>query len=134
MSIVEILMRSISGYIFIIPGIILYFGALRKSAKRQTPLHITTAFIFCYYLIGILTMTGIGKLKAFDPTLVLVPFRDMISGPIDTMLNIILFVPLGFSCRYCIKSIDILAVLHWSVFFCHYLLKLSRCSVEERQI
>ena len=96
MSIVEILMRSISGYIFIIPGIILYFGALRKSAKRQTPLHITTAFIFCYYLIGILTMTGIGKLKAFDPTLVLVPFRDMISGPIDTMLNIILFVPLGF--------------------------------------
>lgn len=96
MSIMEILIRSISGYIFIIPGIILYFGALRKSAKRQTPLHITTAFIFCYYLIGILTMTGIGKLKAFEPTLVLVPFRDMISGPIDTILNIILFVPLGF--------------------------------------
>lgn len=92
----EILIRSISGYIFIIPGIILYFGALRKSAKRQILLHITTAFIFCYYLIGILTMTGIGKLKAFEPTLVLVPFLDMISGPIDTMLNIILFVPLGF--------------------------------------
>ena len=96
MSIMEILIRSISGYIFIIPGIILYFGALRKSAKRQILLHITTAFIFCYYLIGILTMTGIGKLKAFEPTLVLVPFLDMISGPIDTMLNIILFVPLGF--------------------------------------
>ena len=74
MSIMEILIRSISGYIFIIPGIILYFGALRKSAKRQILLHITTAFIFCYYLIGILTMTGIGKLKAFEPTLVLVPF------------------------------------------------------------
>ena len=73
MSIMEILIRSISGYIFIIPGIILYFGALRKSAKRQILLHITTAFIFCYYLIGILTMTGIGKLKAFEPTLVLVP-------------------------------------------------------------
>ena len=72
MSIMEILIRSISGYIFIIPGIILYFGALRKSAKRQILLHITTAFIFCYYLI------------------------DMISGPIDTILNIILFVPLGF--------------------------------------
>jgi len=47
MSIMEILIRSISGYIFIIPGIILYFGALRKSAKRQILLHITTAFIFC---------------------------------------------------------------------------------------
>lgn len=134
MSIMEILIRSISGYIFIIPGIILYFGALRKSAKRQILLHITTAFIFCYYLIGILTMTGIGKLKAFEPTLVLVPFRDMISGPIDTILNIILFVPLGFSYRYCIRNMGILAVLHWLVFFCHYLLKLSRCSVEERQI
>lgn len=65
MSIVEILMRSISGYIFIIPGIILYFGALRKSAKRQTPLHITTAFIFCYYLIGILTMTGMNEQKQY---------------------------------------------------------------------
>ena len=96
MSIMEILIRSISGYIFIIPGIILYFLLLRQFAKKQTPFHITTAFIFCYYLIGILTMTGIGKLKAFEPTLVLVPFRDMISGPIDTMLNIILFVPLGF--------------------------------------
>ena len=46
MSIVEILMRSISGYIFIIPGIILYFGALRKSAKRQTPLHIKQHLYF----------------------------------------------------------------------------------------
>ena len=98
MSIMEILIRSISGYIFIIPGIILYFGALRKSAKRQILLHITTAFIFCYYLIGILTMTVIGKLKAFEPTLVLVPFRDMISWPIDTILNIILFVPI-LQCR-----------------------------------
>lgn len=63
----EILIRSISGYIFIIPGIILYFLLLRQFAKKQTPFHITTTFIFCYYLIGILTMTGIGKLKAFDP-------------------------------------------------------------------
>ena len=43
MSIMEILIRSISGYIFIIPGIILYFGALRKSAKRQILLHITNS-------------------------------------------------------------------------------------------
>ena len=41
-------------------------------------------------------MTGIGRLKAFSPRIVLIPFLDMISGPIDTMLNVILFVPLGF--------------------------------------
>ncbi len=40
-------------------------------------------------------MTGIGKLKPFSPELVLVPFRDMAAGPVDTALNVVLFVPLG---------------------------------------
>lgn len=41
-------------------------------------------------------MTGIGKLKLFSPNIVIIPFLDMISGPIDTILNVILFIPLGF--------------------------------------
>ena len=96
MSISDILIRSISGYIFIIPGILLYFVILWKIERKQTLLHITTALIFCYYLIGILTMTGIHAFKSFSPKIVLIPFLDMISGPIDTFLNVILFVPLGF--------------------------------------
>lgn len=96
MSITDILIRSISGYIFVIPGIILYFHSRKRSGRKQTPLHIAAVFIFCYYLIGILTMTGIGKLKAFFPRIVVIPFADMISGPMDTMLNVILFFPLGF--------------------------------------
>lgn len=96
MSITDILIRSLSGYIFVVPGIVLYFWCLKKSEKKQTPIHIATVFVFCYYLIGILTMTGIGKLKSFSPEIVLIPFLDMISGPIDTVLNIVLFVPLGF--------------------------------------
>lgn len=54
-------------------------------------------FVFCYYLFGILTVTGIGFTKSviFSPNLSLVPFIGMITGPIDTMLNIILFVPMG---------------------------------------
>ena len=96
MSITDILIRSLSGYIFVVPGIVLYFCFLKKSEKKQTPIHIATVFVFCYYLIGILTMTGIGKLKSFSPEIVLIPFLDMISGPIDTVLNIVLFVPLGF--------------------------------------
>lgn len=96
MSITDILIRSLSGYIFVVPGILLYFWCLKKSEKKQTPIHIATVFVFCYYLIGILTMTGIGKLKSFSPEIVLIPFLDMISGPIDTVLNIVLFVPLGF--------------------------------------
>ena len=96
MSITDILIRSLSGYIFVVPGILLYFWCLKKSEKKQTPIHIATVFVFCYYLIGILTMTGIGKLKSFSPEIVLIPFLDMISGPIDAILNIVLFVPLGF--------------------------------------
>ena len=72
------------------------FIIFKKTNKNQMPLHIATVFVFCYYLIGVLTMTGIGKLKVFEPTIVLIPFRDMISGPIDTILNVVLFAPLGF--------------------------------------
>lgn len=96
MPLTDILIRSICGYLFILPGAALYFLHLKRAGKRQQPLHISAVFVFCYYLIGVLTMTGIGRLKAFAPRVVLIPFRDMVSGPIDTVLNIILFVPLGF--------------------------------------
>lgn len=96
MSISDILIRSLSGYVFVIPCIFLYFGCRRKSKAQQSLPHIIAVFIFCYYLIGILTVTGIGKLKAFSPNIVLIPFLDMIDGPIDTILNVVLFVPLGF--------------------------------------
>lgn len=96
MDISSILIRSISGYIFLIPVVILYFLCLTKLRRKQARPHIISVFVFCYYLIGVFTMTGIGKLHAFSPRLTLVPFLDMISGPIDTILNVILFVPLGF--------------------------------------
>lgn len=96
MSIRDILIRSISGYIFIVPGIFLYFWSLKKLGKKQTGLHMAAVFVFCYYLIGCLTMTGIGKLKPFSPRMVWIPFLDMISGPVDTVLNVILFLPFGF--------------------------------------
>lgn len=41
-------------------------------------------------------MTGIHAFKSFSPRIVLIPFLDMISGPVDTILNVILFIPLGF--------------------------------------
>ena len=55
-------------------------------------------FVFCYYLFGILTVTGIGYTStiSFRPQISIIPFWGMISGPIDTILNLVLFVPLGF--------------------------------------
>ena len=67
----------------------------QKAQKPQSRAHVAASLVFLYYLVGVFTMTGIGRLKAFSPRLVLVPFRDMISGPVDTLLNILLFVPLG---------------------------------------
>ncbi len=96
MLITDVLIRSLSGYIFVIPGILLYFLYLRKFGKKQTQLHMAGVFLFCYYLIGVLTMTGIGKLKSFEPRIVFIPFLDMIGGPVDTILNVVLFLPLGF--------------------------------------
>ena len=85
---------------------LLYFFLLNKRKKTQFWSHIVTALIFLYYLIGVFTMTGIGKLKAFSPKLVLIPFRDMISGPVDTALNVLLFMPLGIFLPIMYKSFN----------------------------
>ena len=94
----DILVRSISGYVFIVPVLIFYFLYLKKTERKQSAFHICAVFLFYYYLFGILTVTGIGYTSkmSFHPKISLVPFFDMISGPIDTVLNVALFVPLGF--------------------------------------
>jgi glycopeptide antibiotics resistance protein len=83
---------------FIVPALILYFLYLKKVGRKQNILHITAVFLFCYYLFGILTVTGIGytSTMSFRPRISLIPFVAMISGPIDTILNVVLFVPFGF--------------------------------------
>lgn len=94
----DILIRSISGYVFMAPVLLLYFLCLKKAGKKQRLFHIITVFLFCYYLFGVLTVTGIGYTSRmrFHPRISLTPFLGMITGPIDTMLNVILFFPLGF--------------------------------------
>lgn len=102
----DILIRSVSGYVFIVPALILYFLYLKKVGRKQNIFHITAVFLFCYYLFGILTVTGIGytSTMSFRPRISLIPFVDMISGPIDTMLNVVLFVPFGFFLPFLYKK------------------------------
>ncbi len=96
MSITDILIRSMGGYVFVLLIIMIYFICLYKLKRKQSVAHIIVSLIFCYYLIGILTMTGIHEFKTFSPNIDLVPFVGMISGPLEAILNIILFMPLGF--------------------------------------
>lgn len=89
--------------------------------------------MFCFYLIGILTMTGIWHLESFAPRIVFIPFWDMISGPVDTVLNILLFIPLGVFLpilykRYnCIKKVILIGFLF------HCPLNWFKCSNVEPQ-
>ena len=94
----DILIRSMSGYLFMLPIFILYFLWLKKSERAQPFLHTVAVFVFGYYLFGLLTVTGIGFTGTmnFRPNISWTPFVCMITGPIDTILNVILFVPLGF--------------------------------------
>lgn len=86
----------ISGFIPMILVLLLYFVVLHCTGKKQTIAHTVLTFVFCFYLFGILTMTGIWWLRPFSPKFVWVPFVDMVRGPIDTALNVLLFIPLGF--------------------------------------
>lgn len=94
----DIIVRSLCGYVFILPILAFYFFSLRKSGRKQSILHILAVFLFCYYLFGVFTVTGIGYTSKihFRPRISLIPFLGMASGPVETMLNIVLFVPLGF--------------------------------------
>lgn len=93
----DIITRSISGYIFMIPILVLFFIYLHKTGRKQSILHMGATFIFCYYLFGVLTVTGIGYTNSihFRPNISWTPFIGMITGPVDTALNIFLFIPFG---------------------------------------
>lgn len=96
MDLMYIVHRSLSSYIFVVPGVLLYFLKLKKKGKKQTGAHIIIAFVFCYYLICLLTTTYIGEIKRFSPSFVWIPFAEMINDPVHAALNVLLFMPLGF--------------------------------------
>lgn len=104
MDLTDILIRSMSGYIFIVPVIVCYLVYLKKKDKPLSLIRTILLFVFSYYIIGILTMTGIGKLHSFSPRLVLTPSEDLIKLTIDTILNVILFLPLGFFLPFMYKN------------------------------
>lgn len=96
----------ISGYLPVMTALALYFIMLRAAEKKQTAGRIAAAFVFCFYLVGILTMTGVCFRGDFSPRLSLLPFVDMIRGPVDTILNVLLFVPMGIFLPILYKEFD----------------------------
>lgn len=72
-----------------------WFLLLRVKRKTQSAAHLLLTLLYCLYLSGVLAVTGIGRPFGFRPRFNFLPFVDMIKGPIDTALNVLLFLPLG---------------------------------------
>lgn len=96
----------ICGYIPVAAALILFFIILKTTGKKRPLGHIIVSFVFCFYLVGILTMTGIWYLSSFAPRIVYIPFLDMIRGPVQTALNVLLFIPLGVFLPILYKNCD----------------------------
>ena len=92
---IELAGRALSIFLPALPFLAAWFLLLRVKRKTQSAAHILAVLIFCLYLSGVLAVTGIGRPFGFFPRLALVPFVDMIKGPVDTTLNVLLFLPLG---------------------------------------
>ncbi len=113
--------HAVCGFLPLIAVLAVYFIILFAAKKKQTIAHIIMSFVFCFYLIGILTMTGIWWFRSFSPNFNWIPFVDMIRGPVDTVLNVVLFVPLGMFLPILYKRFDKI----WKVALAGFLISLS---------
>lgn len=92
-----LLSRALSGYVYMVPVLVVYFLLLSVFRRKQKPLHILAGFVFSFYLFLVIAATGIGNTTAssFSPEIILIPFRDMFVAPMHFILNIAAFVPFG---------------------------------------
>ena len=87
-----IIKHLICGSIPVFAALTLYFACV---GRKPPPGHVPASFVFCFYLVGILTMTGLWFPGSFSPRIDCIPFADMVRSPVYTLLNVLLFVPLG---------------------------------------
>jgi len=74
--------------------IILYFTWLKSLSLKKKIL----LFVFICYIIAVFSVVGIPSITGLtlDFYVNLVPFADMIAGLTETLLNVVLFIPMGF--------------------------------------
>ncbi len=97
--ILSIAIDAVSSAVFILPTVFLlqYFLLKQRSFRK-----IAVTMFFSLYLAALFLITGIPSAYSlrFEPAFNLIPIIDVATSPLDyvrnTMLNILLFVPLGF--------------------------------------
>lgn len=91
----ELAGRAFSILLPALPFLGAWFLLLRVKRKTQSAAHLLLTLLYCLYLSGVLAVTGIGRPFGFRPRFNFLPFVDMIKGPIDSALNVLLFLPPG---------------------------------------
>lgn len=88
-----------SSVIFVVPAVfILHYAVFKQKRFFKT----AAVMVFMFYHIAVFSVVGIPTVSSWhvDPTFNLIPIIDIVNSPLDyirnTILNIILFVPLGF--------------------------------------
>ena len=87
------LLEVIAAAAVLVP-VFLILGKLRFHSREKTVLYLAAAIYFAavYNLVGLPTV----QFLRFDVNLNLIPFRGMIADMKNCILNVLLFVPLGF--------------------------------------
>lgn len=73
--------------------VLLVLNHFRFRSPKATILYT----LFCMYLAGVYALVGLPNAAyiRFDPTFQLIPFADFLEGLRSTVLNVVLFLPMG---------------------------------------
>lgn len=104
--------------------LVMILAGKRKNIK-PSPLHIAGVYVFCFFLMGIFFLTNTPKFDmlrfyTFTPTLHLLPFADINTNYLHYVLNLLLFVPIGFLLPTLWKQFE----KSYTTFLCGFLLSL----------
>ena len=99
LRLISIGIDCVASAIFVIPAvIIIQYAMLRQRSLK----HFMAILIFAFYFMAVFSVVGIPTVGTFkvDFGFNLIPLIDIVNSPLEyiknTILNIILFVPLGF--------------------------------------
>ncbi len=92
----NLLIETLSGFIIVIPFLILFQIINRK--RNVSYLHIIGTYIYSLYIFAVLSITGIPFLNGINMsfTINFIPFIDLANNFTQYILNLILFIPFGF--------------------------------------
>ena len=88
-------MDCLSSMILLSPAVLVI---LKLSGRKIVSTHTVLLLLYVCVLAGIYSVTGLPDIRYsnFEPTLNLIPMADLLSSPEQYLMNILMFLPVGF--------------------------------------